>query len=124
MTSEDKKRFSALIIWLGKRMFTQGGKTEITPDLLRDYFDALQDLRIEKLEWGARHIFSNSRWFPMPADLRQAAMLAPASVLPPPKQNPNQIAEFTQTQAEEAKAWLAKLAAGLVDDFSIQKEAN
>ena len=121
MKDEDKPRFSILLFWLAKRMLVQGGKPrEITPDLIADWFDALQDVRIERLEWGAKRLFATEKWFPVPMELRAAAMLAPSSVLPKVTAgNYAQLAEFSEQQVADAKRRLADLVAGLVDQVAL-----
>jgi len=116
MTESDKKRFSVLMYWLAGRMAAPGGKPkEINPPLLSDYFDVLKDIRIERLEWGAKHIFATERWFPMPVELRQAAMLAPSSVLPKLENDHVQIPEFTEQRCLDARQQLQNLIDGLAD---------
>ncbi len=115
MTNEDKPRFSALMFWLAKRMLTRDGRPQPVDDaLLADWFLVLKPLRIERLEWGARHLFATTRWFPMPVDLSDAAMLAPSSVLPSLATSSRvQLAESSVVSQDEARAALKRLADGL-----------
>lgn|GEM_PF-3576909 len=107
----DKRRFAALMYWLAGRMLAPGGRPRQVDDhLLADYHQALADCRIERLEWAARHIFATEKWFPMPVELRAAAMLAPSGVLPPPPGRPG-IAEITGEQAEENRRHLGRMVA-------------
>ncbi|KAA0894269.1 hypothetical protein [Oryzomonas rubra] len=109
---EDKRRFATLIYWLAGRMLAPGGRPRQVDDrLLADYHRALADCRIERLEWAARHIFATEKWFPMPVELRTAAMLAPSTVLPPPPDDRRQIAEITGEQAEENRRQLGRMVA-------------
>lgn len=120
--NEDKKRFSVVMHWLAAFMKEAGGMPKVllteadpeagTPriDVIASYFSVLKDIRIERIEWGAKHLFSTTTWFPMPQAMREAAMLAPSSVFPPlPLQQP-QISEFTEDQIAEAKAEFEVLA--------------
>lgn len=117
MTSDDKPRFSALMFWLAQRMLTRDGRPQpVDEAMLADWFDVLRSIRIERLEWGARHLFATTRWFPMPVDLHDAAMSAPSSVLPAlAAPHRAQLAESSVLSQEEAKAALARLVEGLDD---------
>lgn len=122
MKDEDKPRFSALLFWLAKRMKAQGGKPqEIDPDLIADWFIALQKIRIERLEWGARHLFATEKWFPMPVDLEAAAMKAPSSVIPfADRQAAQHLLPDSFVSREEGKRRLAEMVTRLygVDDLA------
>lgn len=120
--NEDKKRFSVVMHWLAAVMKEAGGLPKElvikanpekgTPriDVIANYFSVLNDIRIERIEWGAKHLFKETTWFPMPGAIREAAMLAPSSVLPAlPCQQP-QICEFTEEQIASAKAEFEVLA--------------
>jgi len=101
--NEDKKRFSVVMYWLAGRMKGQGGKpVDITPDFQRDYYEALDDIRIERIEWAAKHLFKTTTFFPMPNEIRPAAMLAPSTVLPSLALDRKEIPEFTEAQREDA----------------------
>lgn len=112
--NEDKKRFSVVMYWLASVMKDQGGKKKLltipadaetrTPEVnvQRDYYEALNDIRIERIEWAAKHIFKTGTWFPMPKEIREAAMLAPSSVLAALPNNQVLIPEFTEEQRAEA----------------------
>lgn len=109
----DKKRFSVVLFWLSKRMLSAGGQPkQIDAPLQADYFEALRDIRIERIEWAARHLFATSQWFPMPVEMRRAAMLAPSTVLPLVGNNQRQIAELTEDQVEKNKQMLDEILAG------------
>lgn len=90
MTDADKPRFAAAMNWLaGKYPLTKGRgvtREEVPRELgsqdLRDWFEALRDLHIERIEWGAKWLFGHSRFFPKPADLREASEQAPRPQLP------------------------------------------
>lgn len=104
---EDRARFITVIVWLSTRMKAQGGKpVNADADFQDDYYDALDDIRIERIEWAAKHIFKISVWFPMPKEIREAAMLAPSSVLPALPLNQTAISEFTEAQIEDSKKML------------------
>lgn len=113
--NEDKKRFSVVMHWLASFMKEAGGLPKKllieadavtgTPriDVIASYYSVLSDIRIERIEWGAKHLFKTTTWFPMPQAIREAAMLAPSSVFPAlPCQQP-QICEFTEDQIAAAK---------------------
>jgi len=111
---EDKQRFSVVMFWMAKRMAAPGNKPkEVDAELQRDYFEALQDVRIERIEWAARHLFKTSTWFPMPKEIRESAMLAPSSVLPPLPLNQTALPEFTEQQREDASQKLDDILNGL-----------
>jgi hypothetical protein len=88
MRDADKARFATVMYWLaGKYPLTKGrGATreevprELTKEDLADWFEALQDLHIERIEWGAKWLFGHKTFFPKPGELREAAEQAP-----PPK---------------------------------------
>jgi hypothetical protein len=80
---EDRARFNTVLVWLSMRMKAQGGlPIKLSPELQDDYYQALNNLPIERLEWAARHLFSTKTWFPMPCEIREAAIQAPANVIP------------------------------------------
>ena len=94
--NEDKRRFSVVLFWLAARMKAQGGQPQmIDTDFQRDYWDALNDIRIERIEWAAKHIFKTSIWFPMPKEIREASMLAPSTVLAAINLNQKALPEYT-----------------------------
>lgn len=119
----DYKRFSVLLFWLAKRMKSSNGIIEdIDTDLINDYYEALEDIVIERLEWASRHIFKTEVWFPEPVKLRQAALLAPSSVMPPLPElpcNQGQIAEFTEQEIERSKRYFNDIINGVVQHVSI-----
>lgn len=114
--NEDKKRFSVVMHWLASFMKEAGGLPKKllieadaetgTPriDVIASYYSVLSDIRIERIEWGAKHLFSTTTWFPMPQTIREAAMLAPSSVFPLLPNNQALVCEFTEDQIAEAKA--------------------
>lgn len=119
-----KKRFSVVMHWLASVMKDVGGlpKELMIPadpetgtprvDVIANYFCVLNDLPIERIEWGAKHLFKTTTWFPNPPAMREAAMLAPSSVMPAlPCQQP-QICEFTAEQVAAAKAEFEAIAEG------------
>ena len=111
---EDMARFSTLIIWLSTRMKAQGGKP-VTADkpFQRDYYEALNDIRIERIEWAAKHLFKTSTWFPMPKEIREAAMLAPSTVYVAIQGKESAlIPEFTEQQHADASRELDKIING------------
>lgn len=88
MNIDDKKRFAVLMHWLAKKYplgRDDAGVEKVrtlTQDDLRDWFDALKDIRIERLEWGAKYLYGHSKFFPRPPELREAAEKAPSTVVP------------------------------------------
>lgn len=101
--NDDKKRFSVVMFWMASRLKAQGGQPqEIDSAFQRDYYEALNDIRIERIEWAAKHLFKTSIWFPMPNDIRAAAMLAPSSVLPALPLNQTALTEFTEQQRADS----------------------
>jgi hypothetical protein len=123
--NEDKKRFSVVMHWLASFMKESGGLPKKllieadpvagTPriDVIASYYSVLNDIRIERIEWGAKHLFKTTTWFPMPLAIREAAMLAPSSVLPPlPVVNHPQICEFSEEEIADAKARFEAIANG------------
>ena len=120
--NEDKRRFSVVMHWLAAFMKEAGGLPkklliEANPDngtpridVIASYYSVLSDIRIERIEWGAKHLFGKTTWFPMPEAMRSAAMLAPSSVLPALPCVQPQICEFTEEQISEAKEDFAMIA--------------
>ena len=120
--NEDKKRFSVVMHWLAAFMKEAGGMPKVllieadpvtgTPriDVIASYFSVLNDIRIERVEWGAKHLFRTTTWFPMPQAMREAAMLAPSSVFPLLPSKQPQICEFSEEQIAAAKAEFEMLA--------------
>lgn len=118
---EDRARFNVMLVWLSARMKSQGGKPiDCNADLQDDYFDALEDIRIERLEWGAKHIFKTETWFPVPKVLRDAAMLAPSSVLPQITLKQQEISEFTADQVRDAKERFEAIANGICETVNVR----
>lgn len=127
--NEDKKRFSVVMHWLASFMKEAGGLPKKlliaadvdtgTPkiDVIASYYSVLSDIRIERIEWGAKHLFKTTTWFPMPQAIREAAMLAPSSVLPALPNKQPQICEFTEEQIAAAKAEFEALAGSW--DFTV-----
>jgi hypothetical protein len=101
--THDRARFITVMVWLSTRMKAQGGKPiDMNADLQDDYFEALEDLPIQKIEWAAKQIFRTETWFPMPEKIRAAAMIAPSSVMPKIVNNQTAITEFTEQQRLDA----------------------
>jgi hypothetical protein len=110
---EDQKRFSVVLYWLAKRMSAPGGlPKKIDTDVQADYFEALEDIRIERLEWAAKYLFKTTIWFPAPPDIRAAAILAPSSVLPALPLKQPQICEFSEQEIEAAKSEIENILSG------------
>ena len=117
--TEDKARFFTVLNWLATRMAAVGGlPKKVDASLQADYYEALEDLRIERIEWGAKHLFKTEVFFPMPKDLRAAANLAPSSVLAA-IQMKEQVAipEFTEQQHIDAANELEKI----INGFGLSK---
>lgn len=122
--NEDKKRFSVVMHWLASFMKEPGGLPkklliEANPvtgtpriDAIASYYSVLCDIRIERIEWGAKHLFKTTTWFPMPQVIREAAMLAPSTVFPVVDCQQPQVCEFTAEQVEEAKKAFEAIADG------------
>ena len=120
--NDDKKRFSVVMHWLASFMKEAGGLPKKllieadpvagTPriDVIASYYSVLNDIRIERIEWGAKHLFKTTTWFPNPPAMRVAAMLAPSSVLPALPCHQPQICEFTEAEIAAAKAEFEALA--------------
>ena len=100
MTEQDKPRFAAAMNWLSRKypiVTGKGATREEVPRVLSredlaDWFEALRDLHIERIEWGAKWLFGHSRFFPRPPDLREAAEAAPPPkivALPTPEVRPD-----------------------------------
>lgn len=114
MRDADKARFAAVMYWLAKKFPVTKGRgatreevpRELTRADLADWFEALKDLHIERIEWGANWVFGHCKFFPKPAELRDAAEQAPPPKLPalpapelrpdctPPEVRKRQIDEF------------------------------
>ena len=90
MNDGDKARFAVTMNWLAEKFPHKDGQPrKLTKADLRDWFDALQDMNIDNIEWGAKHHFANGMFFPKPVELRAAAKLAPPRPVPPMKQLPD-----------------------------------
>lgn len=100
MTEADKPRFAAALNWLARKYPIVSGKGStreevprvLTREDLADWFRVLRDLHIERIEWAAEWLFGHSRFFPKPADLRDAAEAAPPPklvALPAPEGKPD-----------------------------------
>jgi len=100
MVEGDKQRFATVMNWLARKYPLVRGKgatreevpRELSKQDLADWFEVLNDLHIERIEWGAKWLFGHSRFFPKPADLREAAEQAPkpkALQLPAPALTPD-----------------------------------
>jgi hypothetical protein len=100
MVEADKSRFATVMYWLAEKYPLIKGKGAIREEVPRelgrkdlgDWFESLKDLHIERIEWGAKWLFGHSRFFPKPADLRDAAEQAPvpkALQLPAPTLKPD-----------------------------------
>jgi len=100
MVEADKSRFATVMYWLadkyplarGKGAFREDVPRELGKKDLVDWFESLKDLHIERIEWGAKWLFGHSKFFPKPADLREAAEQAPkptALQLPAPEVKPD-----------------------------------
>lgn len=105
MDKNRKKRFGVLLYWLAEKFPKAVGPRVISKSDLDDYYEALADIRIERLEWAAKWIFGHSRFFPRPAELREAAGMAPASVVPTlPIRNQAQIGDISPEQQKRMEA--------------------
>lgn len=85
MVEADKARFATVMYWLAEKYPLIKGKgalreevpRELSKKDLGDWFRVLQDLHIERIEWGADWYYGHKKFFPHPADLREAAEQAP-----------------------------------------------
>jgi len=113
MDSADRARFSVVLNWLaGKYPLRKGGELvprELPAKELNDWFDALHDIHIERIEWAAKYHFGHSSFFPSPADLRHAAPMAPVPKMLP-KKGQRQIAEAPVPTPESTRQWRQMLA--------------
>lgn len=126
--NDDKKRFSVVMYWLATVMKDQGGKPKEmvipanpktgTPEIsiIASYYHALSDIRIERIEWAAKHIFKTETWFPMPHRIRESAMLAPSTVFPELPMSRTAIPEYTEQQVADARQQFDNII-GMFDDW-------
>lgn len=120
MTESDRKRFAVLMYWLARKYPVgrdpQGNDIpkKMTAEEINDYCNALFDLRIERLEWGAKYWYGHSKWFPKPAELREVAERAPASVvasLPDPREEHLLSRHTSEQEAQEERRKIRQLLA-------------
>ena len=112
MEEVDRKRFMVLMYWLAEKFPLAHAPRKLSLAEVTDYFTALADIRIERLEWGSREWYAKEIFFPKPPELRRVANLAPSSVLPPvPK--PLQLEDRTPPElvAERVASILAQMKA-------------
>ena len=88
MKESERPRFVTAMVWLANKYPLGRDKQgvplprQLAQMELRDYFEALRDLPIEKIERGVAWHFSHSEYFPwLPASLRKSVEAAP----PPPR---------------------------------------
>jgi len=100
MRDADKARFATVMYWLAKKYPVVKGRgttreevpRELTREELADWFEALQDLTIERVELGAKWYYGHKSFFPKPGELREAAeqvRLPPLPSLPQPERKPD-----------------------------------
>lgn len=102
------------------RVFDEGMKRLVavfglvTAEKSAIYWDALKDLPDGGFVLAVKEAVKRCEFFPKPKHLREfaAPYRVPAVAQP---YNSQQIAECSVTQAEAARDWLKRLAAGLVD---------
>lgn len=100
MNKGDKARFAVVMNWLAEKFPQKDGQPrQLTKKELGDWFEALQDLNIDNIEWGAKHLFAHSLYFPKPLELRAATKLAPPRPVPPMKQ----LADLTPPEVARAR---------------------
>jgi len=112
----DVQRFAAAINWLGEKFprTVQGEPqpVKLSKSDMRDYFDALSDFRIEKIEWAAKEYFKAGKYFPKPVDLREYAKAAPTIA---PKKDQKLLDDLTPP--EVARQRLREIMEGLDSKF-------
>jgi hypothetical protein len=108
MTETDRPRFVAAMNWLARKYPIRQGQELVPRKLpvedLNDWFAALRDIHIERIEWAAKHHYGRSEFFPKPCNLREAAPLAPAPKGLPIK-GQRQIAEQAEPTPESTRHW-------------------
>ena len=86
-----------------------------------EFVKKLDDLPVHAVEWACDE--AGKRWeyqsMPQPAYLRKLAAICPPLPKLAQPYNSRQVAECTTTQVAEAREWLKKLAAGLVDEVAL-----
>jgi hypothetical protein len=75
MTEADRQRCAAAMASLGVAF-----DVVVTAQRQRLYFEALQDLPIDAVEWGAKAAIRELNFFPRAKELRDFAKMAPAKV--------------------------------------------
>lgn len=106
--------------WLAQKFPASQAPRILLRNDLADWFEALKDIRIEKLEWGARYLFAHNRFFPKPVELREASTMAPSSVIP---QQAEQIKLAEITPSEIAKKRLNAIFEKLNAQYNTQLKA-
>jgi len=122
MDRERKKRFAVLLNWLAEKYPLDKAPRVLSTTDMADYYAVLADIRIERLEWGAKWIFGHCRFFPKPAELRDAAERAPATVIPQLPKPRTQIGEVIlpeerQRQEAEGQEKVKEILRGLHEKF-------
>lgn len=107
MTDDDRKAFAGLMA----RLATVYRET-LSDALLEAYFEALRDYELEFLEPAAARHIRESKWFPKPVELREAASQYRVEARRKALPTRLQLAlEGPKLTADEIKAFLAELRA-------------
>jgi len=125
------ERFCVAMYWLADKYPTQvDGKTiprKLTMDWLDDYFDAISDLSIERIEAGAKWHYGHSKFFPEhPGDLRESIEAIPygkVASLPAPAGDLEDPAEM-ETPHEEAMIRLTEILSRLNGRYDTKLEVG
>jgi hypothetical protein len=124
MNEQDKKQFAVIMYWLADKFLMKNTPRVLSKDDMRDYFYALNDIHIARIEWASRYIFGHNQYFPKPVEIRNAANMAPATVVPalPTKEPTTLIGEVLLPEererlAQENRAKIRALLAELDEKF-------
>ena len=91
---------------------------QLTPLRITGYVEALADVPLNSLLWACREAEKTCEYMPRPVQLRYLAGKCPPVKNIGSTYNSQQIAEFTQTQVEEAKRKLKDLASGIFGEVA------
>jgi hypothetical protein len=116
MEKERRKRFVVMLNWLAEKYPRDGAPRVLTTSEQADYYNALKDVHIARLEWSAKWGFGHWEFFPKPCNLREAAEKAPALLIPV-RPEPTLLPE-TITPDKEAVERIRKIIMGLKSKVS------
>ncbi len=124
MVEADRSRFAAALNWLaGKYPLRLNGEMvprRLPREDLHDWFLALRDVHIERVEWAVRYHYGHSEFFPGPAKIREWAALAPP---PTALSAPKGQRFLPDTPPDVARNRLQALFDGLNDTFGTKLKA-